>query len=113
MPGTTHKVHRKRLRAKLRAKMGRHYIVSNYDDASPFVQGMARVVDVGGLLRTTNVGAARKVQCRHLKALKQPNHNAVTTHRVMGEVGAYFQRVIGQPIRGVAPAEDRNGKSLR
>ena len=113
MPGTTHKVHRKRQRAKLRVKMGRHYIVSHYDDASPFVHGMARVVDVGGLLRTTNVGAVRQVQSGRLKALKQTNHNAVTTHRVMGRVGTYFQRVIGQPIRGVAPAEAQNGKSFR
>ena len=90
----TNKVHGKRVRAKLRGKIRRNYIASNDDDASPFVHGMARVIDVAGLLRTTNVHAARKVQRRHLQALKQPNSKILKSPKVMGEVGAYFHRVI-------------------
>lgn len=113
MPRTKHKHHRKRYHAKLKTRIGRHYIVTHHDDASPFVHGMARAVDIGGLLRTTNVDAARNFQGRHVTSWIPQNHDAITTHRVLGNVGTYFKRVIGHPISGVAPAKTENGKSFR
>ena len=109
MPRIYQKPQRKVHRANPRANLRRRSLLRDYHGPSPFVHGMAKVVDVGGILCETNTQVGRKAQERRLKWSKQPDLNVVEMSNVMGTVGTYFQRVIEPPVQRSAPMKATDG----
>ena len=83
-------------------------IVMDHGRRSPFLHGMAKAIDVGGLLREADVVSARRTRCRRMEELQRSSVDTLAIDEAWGAVGGYFQRVIGSPAGRTTAVEAAN-----
>ena len=102
MPRTRRRIAKQGYRRTRRGDRVGHRIFISHEHRSPFVHGMARTVDVGGILRDVDIVAARRAWSENSKALKCPDTDSATLSLAWDAVGGYFRRVIGPVVGGGA-----------
>ena len=88
-----------------RMRRARHHALRNFARKPPLVRGLARTVDVGGLLRDADVESALRARREIAEALKRSGLDVVVIGEDWDTVGRDFQSVVGPAVGKVASTE--------
>ena len=75
-----------------------HRVALGRDRRSPFLHGMARVIDVGGCLKEADAETARRAYRELIEELKHSGVDVVIMGRDWDAIGQDFQLAVGNAV---------------
>ena len=79
-----------------RVRRARHHSLRDFHPKSPFVRGMARAVDAGGLLREADFLITCKFIRKQSEELARPDADIIAISSDWDALGRHYRHAIGQ-----------------